>query len=260
MRRKKKQSLPIDKKSKKTDFRRTASVLTAFIMLAVLLGSVRWVISNLPDFKVFKLQNCYVEGRAIKLNGKEAFDYCLLSKAGSLLELDLETVRDRIAKDHPELKRVTVIKDYPDTVRIIVEERRPFAEVRAEQIFIVDEEGFVLSKNTDGAAEGLPSIIGVGSRYMKENTFNQSAVLKKAIEILKLLKATRFKDKYGVERVDVSNMDNISIYIRKGVEIKLGKDEFREKIEKVELPLSNLDLSKIKYIDLRFNDLIVGPK
>lgn len=260
MRRKKKPALSTDRKSKKINFKWTMPLLTILVLAAALLWSVRWVIVSLPDFKIFKLQNCYVDGRDIKLGGKEAFDYCFLSRTGSLLEIDLETLRDRVSNAHPELKRITVIKDYPDTIRIVVEERRPFAEIRAEQSFIVDEEGFVLGKNSENASEGLPAIIGVSSRYIKENTFNQTTGLKKAIEILKMLKANRVKDKYGVQRIDVSNPDSISFFIKKGVEIKLGKDEFEEKLEKIDISLSNLDLTQIKYIDLRFKDLIVGPR
>lgn len=260
MRRKKRPFSSTEKKSKKATFKYTGHLAKLFMVTAALFLSVWLLAVNLPDFEIFKLQNCYVEGRDIKLSGKEAFDYCLLSPTGSLLEVDLEMLRDRIARAHSELKRVTVIKDYPDTIRVIVEERRPFAEIKAEQVFIVDEEGFVLGKNSENASEGLPEIIGISSRYIKENTFNQTAGLKKAIEILKMLKANRVKDKYGVERIDVSNPDNISFFIKKGVEIKLGKDEFKEKLEKIELPLSNLDLTQIKYIDLRFNDLIVGPR
>lgn len=259
MRRKRKQFLSRERKSK-INFKQTVPLLTLFIMIAALLCGVRWIVASLPDFKIFKLQNCYVDGRNMKLSGRDAFTFCLLSKTGSLLDVDLEALRDKITRVHPELRRITVIKDYPDTIRVVVEERKPFAEIRAEQVFVVDEEGFVLGKSTAGTSGGLPAIIGISSSYIKENTFNQSAGLKKAIDILKLLKSNRFYDKYGVEKIDVSNPDNISFFTKKGVEIKLGKDEFREKIEKADAPLSNLDLSQIKYIDLRFEDLIVGPR
>lgn len=257
MRRKKKQSVSRERKSK-INFKQTVPLLAVFIMIIALLWGVRWIVESLPGFKIFRLQNCYVEGRNIKLSGKEAFNYCILSQAGSLLEIDLETLRDKISRAHLELKRVTVKKDYPDTIRVVVEERRPFAQIRADDVFVVDEEGFVLSKNSGNIQESLPVIIGVTSRYIKKGVFNQNASLKKAIEILKIVKASQVK--YVVEKIDISNPDSISFFIMKDVEIKLGRDDFKGKIEKMEIPLSNLDLTQIKYIDLRFEDLIVGPR
>ncbi len=249
-----------EENKKRPMFKSIIPLLIFFLILALVFFAAKALISGCGSSGVFKLRQCYVEDDTLSLNGQQAFDYCQLSPGGNLLEVDLETLRDAILHTHPQLKEATVAKDYPDTIRICVKERKAFAQIEAKKFFLVDKEGFILEKSFEKPPLQLPLIIGVKSRHIKEGVFSRSPALKKAIGIIKLLESMNFKDKYGVKKIDVTNLNNISFYTKGDVEIKLGKDGFREKIKKVESRLPNLDLRQIRYIDLRFKDLIVGPK
>ena len=259
-RKKKKEFLLTEENKRKSIFKSIIWLLIFLLILTLVFFAAKALISGCGNSGVFKLRQCYVEDDTLDLSGNKAFDYCQLSPGGNLLEIDLEALRDAILHAHPQLKEARVSKDYPDTIRICVKERRAFAQVEAKKFFLVDKEGFILEKSFEEPQLQLPLIIGVKSQHIKKGVFSRSAALKKAIEIIKLLESMNFKDKYGVKKIDVGNLNNISFYTKEDVEIKLGKDDFREKIKKVESRLPNLDLKQIRYIDLRFKDLIVGPK
>lgn len=246
------------RKRKKTGYFIKGLLFLAVLFLLFVLG--KEIIYNLIYADIFRLRNLYVEVSDLKLEGKEAFDYCALSPAGSILEVDLETLKDRILFMRPGLKSVSLKKEYPDTIRVFVKERTALAQVEGEGVFIVDEDGFVLGRPRENIDSKLPVINGISSSGLKEGNFSKAKALKKAVEIIKLVEETGFKDKYGLEKIDVSNIDNVSVYFQKGIEVKMGKGDFRNKIRKLEARLSALDLSRIRYIDVRFKDLIVGPK
>jgi cell division septal protein FtsQ len=249
-----------ERKPKKITFKRILPYLVFLFVFLLFLLSANFLISNLTNLNIFKLQQVFVEGKNIKLSGKEAFDYCLVPRGDSLLTTDLEALRDRILRTHPELKEVTLIKDYPDAIRIFIKERNPIAQIEGEEYFLVDEEAFILGKSLESPLPELPVIIGISSRHIKTGAFSQSSKLKRAIQVVKLLALTGFSTRYKIKSIDVTNIDNISFFMEDNVEIKLGKDDFRKKIEKIESRLPNLDLTQIRYIDLRFRDLIVAPR
>lgn len=250
----------MEKIPKRAVFKYVISGIVIFMVLMLSFKGIKLFIHNVPYLSIFELHNCYTEGGNLEFSGQQAFDWCGLSKAESLLEIDLEALRDRILNSHPEFKEVVIEKNYPDTIKVLVEPRIPFAQVKTVRFFKVDAQGFVFEDSYEDPLSRLPVIEGVGSRSVKKGMFCSSAALKKAIKIIRLLEARGFKDKYGIEKIDVANIDNISFYLKEDIEIKLGKDRFEEKTEKLEARLPNLDLSQIKYIDLRFKDLIVGPR
>jgi len=259
-RKKKEESKPVEAKQKNTIFKRIIKFFVFLFVLMLLFFAAKILLKNSEDSGIFKLRNCRVEGESIVLSGEKAFDYCRLSPGQSLLDLDLEALRDAVLHAHLQLKDVSVLKNYPDTVKIFVEERKPFAQFEAKNFFIVDEDGFVLKKNFEKPILNLPLIIGVKSGDVKEGTFSRSLALKRGIEIIKILEAVNTANMCTVKKIDATNPNNISFYTQEDVEIKLGKGDFKRKIEKVNTRLANLDLSRIRYIDLRFKDLIIGPK
>lgn len=257
---KNKQFVLTNKLPGKTAVKYLAVILVIFMAGMLIFKSIRLFMRTLPYSDIFKLRDCYVEGRDLKMSGRQAFDYCGLSGAENLLGIDLEGLRDRILKGHPQLKGLEIKKQYPDILRVDVEPRIALAQIKTTKFLKVDEEGFVLEDICDGPSADLPLITGINQRSVKEGAFSSNPDLKRAIEIVKLLEAGGFRKKYGTQEINVANSDNISFYINKGVEIKLGKDRFEEKIKKLEGRLPDLDLAQIAYIDLRFRDLIVGPK
>lgn len=89
-----------------------------------------------------------------------------LPKGISLVELDLERVRERVLADG-QVVSVTMTKQFPDTLRVQVTERTPVARIKvgtgtAEQVYLVARDGVVyLGTNYDrGMLDTLPWLAG----------------------------------------------------------------------------------------------------
>jgi len=72
----------------------------------------------------------------------------------------------------------------------------------------------------------------------------------------------QFSQEHEIHMVDVSDEKNLSLYIEDGIEIKIGGEKFRERLNRFNKTFESgkVDKNRIRYIDLRFGDVIIGPK
>ena len=92
--------------------------------------------------------------------------------------------------------------------------------------------------------------------------FITSRNLKAAIELLRSLKGIRSITDYGIDSVDVRDLSNISFYLKNGIEIRMGSENFKDRLMVLAKTLRDprMVMDRIKYIDLRFGDAIIGPR
>jgi cell division septal protein FtsQ len=114
-----------------------AGTIMLGLFYAVYLGSGKIV--ELPSLAVRAIQvkGCVQieSGNVIRMSGVQV--------GQPLLKVDLEEIRDRVIR-HPVVKDATVVREFPDTIRITVSERTPAAAVMDHDFAIVDREGVVL--------------------------------------------------------------------------------------------------------------------
>lgn len=135
----------------------------AVAALPVVLLAVIVVAFNLPQLKVTQVE--IVGGKALDINRAKA---SLRLDGQNLLAIDAPMI-EKMLRQQPAVKAVTVRRQWPNKVIVQVEERRPVAVWQApEGAFAVDEEGYVIS---EAQAQGpLPAIVAqegglrVGSR------------------------------------------------------------------------------------------------
>ncbi|MCK4462997.1 MAG: cell division protein FtsQ, partial [Candidatus Omnitrophica bacterium] len=134
--------------------------------------------------------------------------------------------------------------------------------IKAFKYFPVDEEAVVLSPQSE-AKEGLPIITGISIwARPKKGEILRSNRINSALALLKGINESKILTEYEVERIDVSNIRNITFYLDNGLEIKIGHGNLREKLKKLSIILSDpkIDINNLKYVDLRFKDAVLGPK
>ena len=87
-------------------------------------------------------------------------------------------------------------------------------------------------------------------------------ILAAGIKLLRLAESCWTIKDHRIDAIELGNLRNISIFLENGIEVRLGEGSIKEKIITLKgiLETSRFDLSKIKYIDLRFSDVVVGPK
>ncbi|MDD5423351.1 MAG: cell division protein FtsQ/DivIB, partial [Candidatus Omnitrophica bacterium] len=141
--------------------------------------------------------------------------------------------------------------------------RKPVAVVRDGKLYPVDEEGFVLPSMDIGSLKDLPVIDGVDIRYdERRGKKNTSGNLKLALELLRNIREVRPLTEYGLAGIDAKDGKNLSFLLKSGTKVIVGSENFKERLWLLEKTLKDprLVLDRIEYIDVRFNDAVVGPK
>ena len=111
------------------------------------------------------------------------------------------------------------------------------------------------------AGEGKLIVINGVSLWAKPEagTTIKERNLKIALALIKLLKEKSIHD---VRAVDVSDRRNAVFELQNGVKIKIGNEDFDSRLDmlKTTLRTKGLDFENIKYIDLRFKDVVIKPR
>ncbi len=133
------------------------SVIGILVFVEILLlggHAVRWATTS-PRFV---LREVDVVGHKT-LDPKMLVKLAGLSPGANLFGVDLEGVRRRV-ESNPWVRRTSIRKVPPNTLRIEVEERRPAAIVRRKGVIAVDAEGVVLGKVSARPGKCLPLLAG----------------------------------------------------------------------------------------------------
>ncbi len=182
-------------------------------------------------------------------------------KARNVFKINLKYIAQSIQGLYGDVKDVVVRIALPDKLIVTLKLRKPVALVRNAKYYPIDEEGVVLpGMGRVEALKDLPIIEGVDMRYVSRR--GAPVNLKLALELLKDIKAARFMNAYGIATITASDPGNLLFYLKNGVEIRMGGENFGERLEMLGKTLRDprLVLDKIKYIDVRFKDVYIGPK
>ncbi len=253
------------KKEKKirvrTDFP-FARILFLGIVLLVLAGSAVYGVKH------FFLRSAFFLIKEVLVNKTKDYDFNDGEKdvrknylGKNIFTVDLKKARLYISNKYPELKKVEVRRVLPDVLEINIIARRPLAVIEGGQKIIIDREGVVLPFGA--GAERLIVIKGSGFFLTKpaRGVKLSNGALEKALTLIGGLEEKMLDYKNEIEFVDVSDRGNV-VFGMKGVAVKMGTSEFSDKIVRLRGILQNpkIDFKGIKYIDLRFDDVVISPK
>lgn len=133
------------------------------------------------------------------------------TKKISLYSFDLEEAKQALL-DHPVIQDVFIKRHPPSSIYIDCEFRLPAAILLDYENTLIDEEGYVFPHRPFYKMKNLPEIylglssfgIEGGAQY---NVMLESKKWKAALELLKILSVEPFKDRFFIERIDVSNLE-----------------------------------------------------
>lgn len=162
-----------------------------------------------------------------------------------IFTMDVQAIQERISA-LPGVKFASVQTLLPNTVRIQVEEREPFALwQRRGELAVVDEAGAIITAQPDNRYVGLPLIVGQGAEKAAPALF---AELEKYPELRKRIRALV----YVAER-------RWNLSLEEGIDVKLpeaGINEALADFQRLEREHAMLE-KDITMIDLRFSDRVI---
>lgn len=176
-----------------------------------------------------------------------------IRESSSLVTISNTEVSRRLLKS-PWIRSVSVRKELPETLSLVIEEAVPIALLDMNgHLFLIDEKGKLLEELKDDSIPFLPIITG--------DPFKESEGFSEAIKLVKLMNEKGFS----------SERDHIEIIAQKpyeltsiidGTVVKMGSGEYEEKLKRMielEQEIKNRGIH-VDYIDLRFaNKAIVKP-
>jgi len=249
------------KRQLKLPFKAITVLAIIFLALAFIIGYSWRSLKNSDYFNVKEVASS--EANAIDLSylkGKNIFNIDLMDESRDILSA------------YPDYKAIKVARVLPNRLFVSFIRRKPFALVKLYRYFAIDESGVFFYPPAEVPAVDLPVVTGLETKIFGPRpgkAYNVSELVL-VLHILKEVKRNRLLKNCKLTRIDVANMANASIFIPCPgqslapceLEVKLGREKIKDKITILAGLLIDAknDLSRIKYIDLRFNDPVIKFK
>ncbi len=191
----------------------------------------------------------------------QAFAESLLGD--NLFQTSLPEIQRRLLEKHPELVSARVERVFPDRLRLEVVPRLPVAQVESGGYVLVDAEGVVLPFQSPLTQKPLPIIAGLREKLerLQVGYRPQSRGLAEALAFVAFLEKKPSLRRY-IQTIDVGDYKNLAFVTPEGLEVRVGHGQWHEKLERFEKTFRSLGekAKEVKYIDLRFDDVVVGTK
>ena len=270
---------------KKGQFRHKV-LLSAFILLVVVIFFIfllcRWADSFFATSPFFNVSKIELTMRPI-LKEALSLDFYNIPRQSNIFKLAIDEVSINTQKKHPEFKSVVILRKPPNVMSVKIEYKQPVAFIKtntnsrffygAREISYNRKEGYALIPVAiDGVV--LPSDIAVGrilptlsgvdfkTTVIKVGSICSDKKLAYGLKFLSAVESFWSIKNHRIDAVNLNSTKNISILLENGIEVKMGDSRIKEDILTLKdiLEGSRFDLAKIKYIDLRFSDVIIGPR
>ena len=250
-----------EKEKKYFDLENFSKTITTSIAKTILIAACFYGVfmtyrfaTNSPFFKINKVSWF---GHQL-LSTKELSSWVGPVIGKNIFQLDLNKVSQKLA-EHPWIKTVSARRIFPQSLQIDFKERTPFARVKLDQIYVMDNYGILLGLE-EGKFNKLPIITGFLKQDLKpgNNVANEKIIQGlKAMYHINLLPIFKKNPIYTIHinnnsRITVvTHNRNMKVYMQPGMEQKSLKN--------LMLVLGKMgeNENSLSYIDLSFKNKIV---
>jgi cell division protein FtsQ len=226
----------------------TASILGVAVVVAV---AGHWLLTS-PVFAVTAVD---VRG-ASRVSPERVLEVSGIVHGENLWRIDPRRVRARL-EELPEIRRADVVRELPNRVSIVVEERRPFTLVHAGRLHWLDEEGHVLGEERHAVVPEVPVISGLSEEELASMRTAPGPRARAAITLIRALLRSGSTLASEISEIDMSRAEGPVLYTVDGVEVRLGTDEWEERLARLEGVLGQVGTQDVQGVDLRFRDQVV---
>jgi len=231
---------------------RRATVLVLVLgAVAAALAGARWVTTS-PRFAVAGVE---VRG-ASRVPVSRILAAAAIPPGANLWTLDGGAVAARVSA-LPEIRRADVARELPNRVTIVVEERRPFTLVHAGRLHWMDEDGRVLGEERRAVVPGAPVISGLTEEELASMRTTPGPKARAAVALIRALLRSGSALAAEISEIDMSRPEGPVLYTVDGVEVRLGADDWDERLARLEGVLAQVATQDVSGVDLRFKDQVV---
>lgn len=191
---------------------------------------------------VLRLETVYVVGNEQK-TPQQVVTVSGLRRGQNMLGIEEKDVAAAMAADHTLIFK-GMQKEYPSTLYLYVEERRPVAAMQwLGLMYTLDGEGMVMSEeNVSAPPPGMPVVTGLIANTVhvgQKLKLRSEGQLEAYQEIMKELDLQLYADQ--VSEIQISNPESLYLVTVEGVTVRLGDaGEMRAKIGAVNSTMARL--------------------
>jgi cell division protein FtsQ len=227
-----------------------AAVLLVFGLQAL---AVRWLLTA-PRFAVATVE---VRG-ASRVSAERVLTAAGIAPGTNIWRLGPDAVAARVAA-LPEIRRAEVVRELPNRVAILIEERRPFTLVHGGRLHWLDEEGRLLGEEHQAVTPPVPVITGLTEEELASLRTAPSAKVHAAIALIRMLLQNGSALAAKISEIDMSRREGPVLYTVDGIEVRLGTEDWGERLARLEGVLAQVAAQEesVSAIDLRFRDQVV---
>jgi len=172
----------------------------------------------------------------------------------NLFAYDLSRASERLA-EHPWILSASVQRKFPQKIQIELTERVPYARIKFEKVFLMDNFGVILSEEKP-EYRNLPLIVQPG---VKPENFSGERVIQ-SLKTMHYFNKLSFFEKNPLDIAELKGHSRIIFSTRnRDLQIQMSMETLTEGFKKFMIVLDTLedDTVKIQMIDLSFKDQVV---
>jgi cell division protein FtsQ len=192
--------------------------------------------SYLLSTPYFEVREASVRGLK-ELTEKDILTLAAIPPQQNLLAVNTDVLVKRISANR-WVKNVYVGRELPNRLVLEVRERIPVAMVKqASDFYLMDSEGLIFKKLGKGDEVDLPILIGINIAE-KES----SKLLLSTLNLLKTISTSgRYNYLGAISEVNVDDVFGLSLLTDAGLYLKLGMDDYENKLQQLNAVLADLD-------------------
>jgi cell division protein FtsQ len=236
--------------------RARAARLAYALMLIAVTGAgvhVAWRWAHVAAY--FKVAAVEVEGTS-RVTPDRIVQAAGVRPGTPLWQVDTTDVAARV-EALPEIRRARVVRELPNRLRVVVEERRPFTLVHAGRLHWLDDEGRPLGEARQAVSPPVPVISGLSDDELSTMRTAPGPRAQAAITLLRTLLRSGGSLASQISEIDMSRRDGPVLYTIEGVEVHLGSDDWDARLARLEGVLARVAKEDVSAVDLRFRDQVV---
>ena len=233
---------------------RRLAVAAVLLSVPAALGAAGWWLLTSPKFMVKGVE---VRG-AQHVTAERILEAAGIAPGTSLFLLDPRRIV-RGVEGLPEVERAEIIRELPNRVTVVVEERKPFTLVHAGRLHWIDESGRMLGRETQAVTPPAPVISGLSHAELTSLGAAPSGKARDAVRLIRALLRSGSPLGAEISEIDMGSTDGPVLYTLTGVEVRLGAEDWEERLARLEGVLAQKAAREgaIRSVDLRFRDQVV---
>lgn len=231
--------------------RQRAVMYGRIVLLLATIGALTWGAVALYRSDAFAIERVDVVGND-RVTAEEILELAEVPEDATLLRFPGAAIGARLESD-PRIARAAVTRDFPDAMRIRVDERTPeaYVDLGTSTLLVVDPDAFVVATETPEATSTLVVVRDIPPFEPVPGEIAQSAELKNALSVLGGL-SSELRER--VRAISAPSIDKTTLITTDGIEILVGPVDDMARKDLIARRILDEQAGKVVYINVRSVD------